>query len=294
MKGMDVAQQFHDVEEAPRSEPRPRRRRVLVALHGRWGGIDAIALGRLVAGALNKPLHGLYTSEAPVPPTSIREVLRLPPDALEGVVLDVAVGDPIERLVAAVEEHPTAFVIIGAEPSAGGELGLGDFVTRALEVSSAPLLIVRPGARARIDRILVPLDGTPSTAIAVQPAGELARELAATLDIVLVGEAGHAPQEEPGAMAAPQYVDQPHHEWPAFASEFLHRNLTALGHCPPDVPTRFYLGAGRPADEILRYAETLGSDLMVLVWHGRATDEHAGVFKTVLKRASCPVLVLRC
>jgi len=95
-------------------------------------------------------------------------------------------------------------------------------------------------------------------------------------------------------MAAPQYVDQPHHEWPAFSDEFLHRFLKTLGHCPKDVPTRLFLGAGDPADEILRFADLLGSDLAVLVWHGSTSEEHGSIFRKVLRKATCPVLVLRC
>jgi nucleotide-binding universal stress UspA family protein len=293
MRSTDGAYELPVAEEGPHSEPRPKRRRVLVSLHGQKPSLEAITLGRLVAGAMQKPLHGLYTCEKPMPTIAVQKQLNLPEGALEGMVLDVAVGDPVERLVAFTEEHPTAFVIVSAEPSPSDETELGDFVTRVLESSSAPLFVVRPGSGAHLARLLVPLDGTPSTASALGPAGELARVVGASLDIVLVGEAQHVPHPEPGAMAPPQYVDQPHHEWAAFSDEFVHRFMMTLGHCPSDVPTRFFLGAGDPAAEILRYADELGSDLVVLVWHGLASSEHGATFRTVLARAACPVLVLR-
>lgn len=281
-------------EEAPSSATRPVRRRVVVVLHGHEAPVATLALGRRVAGALNKPLHALFTSETPVTTAEIPRLLRLPEDALEGVVLDVAIGEPIERLVDFTEANPTAFVIVGADPDVPGELGVGEFATRAIERSRAPIILVRPDARTKLERILVPLDGTPSTASALEPAGDLARKMGASLDIVLVGEAQHRPGIEHGAMAPPQYVDQPHHEWPAFSGEFLHRFVNVIGHCPCDVPTRFFLGAGDPASEILRYADVLGSDLAVLVWHGLASEEHGAIFRSVLRRAACPVLVLRC
>jgi nucleotide-binding universal stress UspA family protein len=56
---------------------------------------------------------------------------------------------------------------------------------------------------------------------------------------------------------------------------------------------RFFLGAGDPGEEILRYASTLGSDLAVLVWHGLASARHGAIFQSVVRRASCPVLILR-
>ncbi|MRG94427.1 universal stress protein [Polyangium spumosum] len=282
-------------EEGPRSEARPKRERVLVALHegDPAASTAAIAMGRLVARTLEEPLHGILVCEAKVAPSELSRRCGLPPHALDGVVLDVEAGDPAERIVASTEAHPTAFVIVGAESAPKDGLGVGELAAHTLERSHAPVIVVRPEERLALARILVPLDGTPRTASALGPAGDLARRAGASLDIVLVGEAQHLPQAEPGAMAAPQYVDQPHHEWPAFSAEFVHRFMNTLGHCPTDVPTRFFLGAGDPADEILRFAGLLGSDLAVLVWHGLASEEHGAVFRRVLRGAPCPVLVLR-
>ncbi|MDI3288650.1 universal stress protein [Polyangium sp. 15x6] len=283
-------------EEGPRSEARPKRQRVLVALNGTDAAASqaAVAMGRLVARTLHEPLHGIFASEAKVPPGELPRLLGMPKHALDGVVLDVEVGDPVERIMAFTEAHPTAFVIVGAESSERGGLGVGELAGHTIERSHAPVIVVRPEERLALSRILVPLDGTPSTASALEPAGALARQAGASLDIVLVGEAQHGPHVEPGAMGAPQYVDQPHHEWPAFSAEFVHRFAKTIGHCPEDVPTRFFLGAGAPADEILRFAETLAADLTVLVWHGLRREEHGAVFERVLRKATCPVLVLRC
>jgi nucleotide-binding universal stress UspA family protein len=283
------------LDEGPLSQARPRLRRVLVALNGKDGPAEAaIAMGRLVAGALRKPLHGLFAAEAKVSAGDVPRLLDLPKDALDGFVLDVEEGDPAERIVAFTATNPTAFVVVGAESGHAEGLGVGELAAQMLARTTVPVLVARPRARAGLSRILVPLDGTPSTASALEPAGDLARSTGASLDIVLVGEAHHLPKAEPGAMAAPQYVDQPHHEWPAFSSEFVERFMKTLGHCPKDVPTRFFLGAGDPAEEILRFASALDSDLAVLVWHGRANSTRGAIFQRVLREAACPVLVLRC
>lgn len=278
----------------PQSERRPLRPRILVALHGSAAPSESIAMGRLVSSTMQQPLHGVFVSKAPTPPGDVPQILQVPSYALEGIVLDVEEGDPAARLAEISDMHPTAFLVVGADPSAGDKLGVGAFAARAIEESSAPVLVVRPGNLAKIQRILVPHDGTPSTAIALGPASDLARASGASLDIVLVGEAQHPPPEaEHGAMAAPQYVDQPHHEWPAFSEEFVERFMKTLGHCPSDVPIRFFLGAGDPGEEILRYADMLSSDLAVLVWHGLASARHGAIFQTVLRRANCSVLILR-
>jgi nucleotide-binding universal stress UspA family protein len=161
-----------------------------------------------------------------------------------------------------------------------------------LDEASTGVIVVRPGASVgQIRRILVPLDGAPSTAAALEPAGELARRTGASIDVVMIEDAAAPPSDEPGAMAPPQYVDQPQHEWPAFSEEFLQRFLGAIGHCPA-VETRFYLGAGARGAEILRFADALESDLITLVWHG-VRGEHGAVFREVLRGSTRPVLVLR-
>jgi nucleotide-binding universal stress UspA family protein len=66
-----------------------------------------------------------------------------------------------------------------------------------------------------------------------------------------------------------------------------------MSECPEEVPTRFHIGANDPADEILRYTADLASHLTVLAWNGHLEDRHGSVFRTVLRRAHCPVLVLR-
>jgi nucleotide-binding universal stress UspA family protein len=269
------------------------RRQVVVALVGREPPLAAIEFARRVTEATGAALHGLFVSSTDVHPGDVPRLLQLPPEHFEGMVIDVEVGDPLDCLLDFVAKHPTSFVILPAEIEGPDACSLGDLATRMLEGSAANIVLVRPRAVITpLDRILVPLDGTPSTASALPPAGELARRTAATLDIVLVGEA-HVRAKEPGAMSPPQYVDQPHHEWATFSDEFLQRFLSGIAHFSSEVNTRFFLGAGDPAAEILRFADALESDLLVLVWHGELGCDHASVFRTVVRGSPCPILVLR-
>ncbi|XXX75955.1 universal stress protein [Sorangium sp. So ce134] len=298
--------------DEPSPESGARSRSVLVALHGRRAHRDALGLGRLIAGALHAPLHGLLVSSEPIEieASEVPAHLGVAPEALQGVVLHVAASeDPPGALASAARGRGASVVVVASEPDerVDERLGVGRLAARALESAACGVVVIGPATQtsSRIERILLPLDGTPSTAAAITPAGELARRLGAELDIVMVGGASprraddDAPPvstpapSEPGAMVAPLYVDQPQHEWPAFTEEFLARFLSAIGHCPHDVATRFFLGKGEPAAEILRLAGQLASDLVVLVWHGQLEDHHGGVFRDVLCGAPCPVMVLR-
>jgi nucleotide-binding universal stress UspA family protein len=55
------------------------------------------------------------------------------------------------------------------------------------------------------------------------------------------------------------------------------------------------VGMGRPADEIIEYADNHGIDLIVMGTHGRGGVEKmwlGSVTEKVLRKARCPVLVL--
>jgi nucleotide-binding universal stress UspA family protein len=277
--------------------PEALRRRILVSLAGRRAPIEAIDFGRSIAETLGATLHGLFVWPSSISPREVPRLLAIDPDALQGMVLDVEVGDPAERLAASSRAPGVAFLVLLAESEGPDPCGLGAAAARALQQAGSSVIVVRPGqAPRRLARILVPLDGTPSMAAALAPAGELARLAGAALDIVMVGQVERPPprSSEEGAMCTPQYVDQPQHEWPAFSQEFTERFLRAIGRCPRGVPTRFFLRAGDPAGEILRAARDLGDDLIALEWHGGCEGERGAVFRRVLRDAGLPVLVLRC
>lgn len=275
----------------------PLRRSILVSLAGHRAPLEAIDFGRQIAETLNATLHGLFVWPWRIAPCEVPRLLEIDPEVLEGMVLDVEVGDVAERIAARTQTESVAFLVLPVESEGPDPCGLGVVAARALQRAGSSVIIVRPGrAPRRIARILVPLDGTPRTAAAIAPAGELARFAEASLDIVMVGQIEPPTSEavEPGAMSTPQYVDQPQHEWAAFSREFIERFLGAIGRCPPNVPTRFFLRVGDPASEILRAASDLASDLIVLVWHGGCDGEHGRVFRRVLRETDLPVLVLRC
>jgi nucleotide-binding universal stress UspA family protein len=269
------------------------RHRVLVSLSGPAPGA-AIAAGREIARALEAPLHGMLVWPTPITPCQVPRLLQLDAAALAGMVLDVDVGDPAERIAAATRSQPVTFMVLVAECVGRDACGLGELAARTLAGTRVATIVVRPAqSLGPIRRILVPIDGTPSTAAALAPTGELALRTGAALDVVMIEDAAAPLSAEPGAMAPPRYVDQPQHEWPAFSAELVQRLLSAIARWPPMVPTRFLLGTGHPAAEILRFIADLDPDLIALVWHGSTTGKRGAVFREVVGATSRPVLVLR-
>ena len=157
----------------------------------------------------------------------------------------------------------------------------------------ASVVLVPPGnggASWTVREVLVPHDGTPSTAKAIRRASEVARSAGAWLRVLHVATSAEAPAE-PGSLTAPRYLDQPQHEWPTWAEEFLQR---LSGVCRLDLDRlRLVLGHGQPGDEVLRVARESRPDLILLAWRASAEPGRGKTVRTVLAGACCPVMVVR-
>jgi nucleotide-binding universal stress UspA family protein len=140
--------------------------------------------------------------------------------------------------------------------------------------------------------LLLPLDGTASTAAALAPAFDLACRLGASIDLLHVAAPGGARSEEPGSLGAPRYVDQPHHEWPHWAGEVIDRLCAALAGRPAGVPIRTFLGRGEVGAEIARFAAEHHEDAIILVRRSRLEPGRARVLRTVLEAMPCPALLV--
>ena len=73
--------------------------------------------------------------------------------------------------------------------------------------------------------------------------------------------------------------------------------LASLREIAPDVPLDTRVEQGDPAGVILRVAEEIKCDLIVMGTHGRTGPSHwltGHVVDEVAQRAACPVLTMRC
>ena len=97
---------------------------------------------------------------------------------------------------------------------------------------------------------------------------------------------------EPGTLVSPRYVDQPQHEWPAWAQEFLDR-LRAIGRATDGVDIRLALAQGEVGSAIVDFARQNDSDLIVLGWRGALEPDRARTMRRVIRETICPVIVFR-
>lgn len=269
---------------------------ILVPLDGSPHANVALPVAQTLAYLLEGTIHVLHVTRRATPPYELLRDLGLSPEELRGTILDVPAGAAAPAIVAAAEaaEDPTIVLCThtGMEKPYGA---LGHVAKEVLVSTHAPVVLVQPERGHRpwvVDHILLPHDGSPTTAEGFRPASRLALRAHAELLVLHVAEPGGARPPEPGTFTLPRYVDQPQHEWPSWAAEFLER-VCQLGGIPEELELRLQVATGDPGEEIVRTAQERGSDLIVVAWRGHPEPDRARTTRTIIRRAPCPVLIYR-
>lgn len=140
-------------------------------------------------------------------------------------------------------------------------------------------------------RILIPVDFSEHSHAALDQACDLARRFDAELHLLHVLESWPAPATV-AAEFRPQYADVFVEQRARAASALEALPAAELG----PKPVVRILRTGHAVQEITKYADEAGIDLIVLGTHGRTGIAHwlmGSVAEKVVQHAHCPVLVVR-
>lgn len=186
-------------------------------------------------------------------------------------------GPPVATLVRIAMEPEVQAMVLGARGQDGAVGTAGRTALQIITTVLKPLVIVLPGngRSGPIRRVLVPLDGTPTSAAALAETIELAR--AADVEVVAL----HVHEER----RIPAFSDQLPHEVDAWTEEFLAR------YCPPG-DVRLETRVGSPDQNILLAAKELDVDLLALGWSQDLSPGRAAVVREALARSPAPVLLV--
>jgi nucleotide-binding universal stress UspA family protein len=209
------------------------------------------------------------------------------PDKLARDAEIVDLGDePLREILAAAradDVNVLSFCLAGILCDHDGEL-----TDHLLREAAASLLIGRPGMRevTGIKRVLVPLEGSPSSSEAMRHAEDgfcaKGREIIAlhvvTSDVPL----------EPGSLPAPRMMDQEHYEWMSWREEFTMR----FSQCPQGGRHRTIVRVGDPTEVIQQEALELGADVIVAAWSQSLAEGHCERIKALLAGTPCPLMLV--
>jgi nucleotide-binding universal stress UspA family protein len=267
---------------------------VLVPLDGSVDATAAIPVARGFGELLNATVALLHVSDDALTPAALVERMRLSGEDVPGLIVEHRPGAAAAEIVKAAGERHASMIVMC--PQIRTDLrwrALGSVAAAVLRATPCPVVLV-PSARGRkrweLHRLLVPHDGTPTSAATIGPATDLALKAAAELVVLHVATPGAETPTEPGTLVSPRYIDQPQHEWPAWAQEFLAR-LCAVGGARGETEIRLAVAQGDAGAAIVNFARQ--SDLIVLGWRGVLEPDRARTMQRVIRDTTCPVIVFR-
>lgn len=267
---------------------------VLVPLDGSIHATAAIPVARGFAELLHATVALLHISDDALTPIALIERMKLSGEDIPGLIVEQRPGAAAAAIIRVAEERHVAMIVMC--PQIRTDLrsrALGSVAAEVLRAASCPVVLVPP-ARGRkrwaLHRVLVPQDGTPTSAAVIGPATDFALKAEAELIVLYVATPGDERPTEPGTLISPRYIDQPQHEWPAWAREFLDR-LCAVGGAKREMAIRLAVAQGEAGAAIVEFGRQ--SDLIFLGWRGALEPDRALTLRRVIRETSCPVIVLR-
>lgn len=255
---------------------------ILMPFDGTPQAIWTLPVARTIARVLEGSLHLVMSGER----GELRSRLSLLADQTAEATLHELAEDLVPGVVRLATCNPDAFIVTPSDL----------FPEEMLRQAACPVLVVQPSTAWsgwRLERILVPQDGTAGSAKALLPAVRLAERSGSEVLVCHITPERPTAPPRPGALEFPAYMDQPHHEWPSWVAGFLDR-VRHLCRIAPRATLRFYWAHGDPGREILQLARRMRVDLLVVSW-GRCVDPgRAPIVRQVLREAPCPILILPC
>jgi nucleotide-binding universal stress UspA family protein len=196
-----------------------------------------------------------------------------------GVPLRLLDGPTVEALAGAARPADVKAVVVGTRDTPAGARPAGRTALQVIAALSKPVVVVPPLCETpqRLQRVLLPLEGTAQTSLAPAAMLELAHDADVDVDVLHVHDEA----------SLPLFTDQPQHETPAWTEEFVAR------YCPYGLRSvNVELRVGRPEEEILRVMGESDVDLLALGWNQSLLPGRGAVVREVLARASTPVLLI--
>ena len=181
----------------------------------------------------------IHVGREALAPDELLGRMGLSAEDVRGLVIDQCTGSPADAIVREAAARHAVLIVMCAPAAAGRPLARVRKCPWRTYYWTAPCPVVLvPSIRSRhpwaLRQLVLPHDGTPTSAAAIAPTADLASRAGAELVVLHVATPSDERPAESGTFAVPRYLDQPQHEWPAWSREFLER-VRGLGY-PANIP----------------------------------------------------------
>lgn len=254
----------------------------------------ALPVARTLAELYRCALYVAYVGENQLDLTHAANELGLTAEQARDVVVQQLSATALGT-VTWLHEYPGGLLVMSTavgQPASDKRFGVLTESCLAGNPDRAVLVNVDRGEKPwGLRRILLAHDGTPISNPAVVAATHLAQSARAEVIALHVAARGEERPEARGSIAAPLYVDQPHHEWPAWAEEFMNR-VVASGALRSGVHFKLKVTGGQAGSELAEVARQCNVDLVIMAWHGHWTEHEDCATRVVVRNAGCPVMLV--
>jgi nucleotide-binding universal stress UspA family protein len=265
--------------------------RVLVATDGSDYSAGAIRTGVALAKAHGAHLIGLsialYNPEySTLVPNLGEEAEKRAREALasftaeagdEAETITIEASDPYQGILDGAKQSRADIIVIGRRGKRGlARMMVGDATAKVIGHADCAVLVAPRAARLWEKRILLATDGSKHSEAAAAAAGHLAKQSGLPVSVVSV-------------VTASQNAARRQEAQEAVATKVV--QLKALG-----VAAEGKVVEGRPDEAIVKAAEDVGADLIVMGSHGRTGLVKVllgSVAERVIGQAVCAVLVIK-
>jgi nucleotide-binding universal stress UspA family protein len=268
---------------------------LVLPLDGSQEARVAFPVAQKLAQIYGATLYATYAGKGRFDLTSAASQLGLTDEEAKAAIIQASSGSPLEDVLRLARELPDALLVmstaIGAQTQANR---FGSFTELLFAEKPRLSVVVNPESDKRpwnLRRIMLAHDGTPVSKPAVGPAAYLAQRAGAEVIALHVAARGETRPEARGSIAAPLYVDQPQHEWPGWAEEFMNR-VVASGAVSSGVHFKLRVSGGQAGSELAHVARERKVDLVVMAWHGHWAEHDDCATRVVLRNAGCPVMLV--
>jgi nucleotide-binding universal stress UspA family protein len=201
---------------------------------------------------------------------------------------EIARGDAAVAIVRAAEERQSDLVAFTSHGQGGlSQWVFGSVAQKILRACPRPLLVVRSleTPHARVQKIVVPLDGALGSEATLPHATNLARAAGATIELLHVA-----------AESGVEADDSKLRNWHVKERKRMEAEFADVEKEAPDLKFTRVFEEGDPATRILERVEKEPASIIAMCSRGRTGFSRwmfGSVTEKVLQAAKCPVLVAR-
>jgi len=220
----------------------------------------------------------------------LEEIVESRTDCRRRINYEVRVGNPFFEVILAAWAWRADLIVVGAPDWQLFHL-LGSTAERLVRKSFVPVLVTRKPLNPTAKRFLVPTDFSLGARRAAEVGISLADSFGGRIFFFHAFDptpwySYPCDEETLGLMTLPELtVEEVEDDWASF-----------LGSLPTaSVSWQARTEEGRPVDMIVKYADEIAADLIIMGCHGRTRLEHmvlGSVAEGVVRRASAPVLTI--